>query len=104
MKNRIALWALAALLVAGCLGFWLRTPRPIETIVDTVLRVTQPLVAITASYFDLPWVARWFMVRNGSKYVSCRYDFFGYEIAITTGCSSPLGSHSRFATQLPRLI
>ena|SRR6476469_8800824 len=92
MRNRIALRVFAVFLIAGCLGFWFRSahkPRPIEVIVDTVLRVTQPPVAITASYFDLPWIARWFMVRNGSKYVSCRYDFFGYAIAITTGCTEP---------------
>ena len=55
MKYRIAMWAGAGLLVAGCWGLyfaWASKNMPIEPIVYTLARVTCP-VAIAGWYFPL---------------------------------------------------
>lgn len=68
MKYRIAMWAGAGLLVAGCWAFYFamaNKDNPIEPIVYTLVRLTCP-VAIAGSYFPLS--IYWVLVANAATY------------------------------------
>ncbi len=55
MKYRIAMWASAGLMVAGCWGVYFaraNKDHPIEPIVNTLVRLTCP-VAIAGRYFPI---------------------------------------------------
>jgi hypothetical protein len=68
MKYRIALWASAGFLVAGCWALYFARAskdNPIEPIVYTLIRLTCP-VAIAGSYF--PVSLYWVLVANAATY------------------------------------
>ena len=68
MKYRIALWASAGFLVAGCWALYFARAskdNPIEPIVYTLIRLTCP-VAIAGSYF--PVSLCWVLVANAATY------------------------------------
>jgi hypothetical protein len=72
MKNRIAMWASAGFLVAGCWGLYFASAdkaNPIEPIVYTLARLTQPVVAVVVSYSHFPVGLRWCLVANAATYV-----------------------------------
>jgi hypothetical protein len=71
MKYRIAIWASAGYLVSGGWGLYFANAdkaNPIEPIVYTLARLTQPVVAITVAYFNFPLGLRWTMVANAVTY------------------------------------
>jgi len=71
MKYRIAMWASAGYLVSGGWGLYFASANkadPIGPIVYTLVRLTQPLVAVTVSQFDFPLGLRWTMVANAATY------------------------------------
>lgn len=68
MKYRIAMWATAGLLVAGCWGLYFARAskdNPIEPIVYTLVRITCP-IAIAGWYFPLSLY--WTLVANAATY------------------------------------
>ncbi len=68
MKYRIAMWASAGLIVAGCWGvYFARASKynPIEPIVKTLVRLTCP-VAIAGQYF--PISLYWSLVANAATF------------------------------------
>ncbi|MGO8788646.1 MAG: hypothetical protein ACLQVL_14875 [Terriglobia bacterium] len=68
MKYRIALWASAGLIVAGCWGVYFaraNKDNPIEPIVNTLVRLTCP-VAIAGRYF--PISLYWSLVANAATF------------------------------------
>jgi hypothetical protein len=87
MKHRFNRWTVAAFLLSflGLSFAGTHTKLP-ESVLDDVLRLTQPVVATAASFSHSSTISRWFLVSDSAKYVSCEYVLFGYPIAITTGC------------------
>lgn len=70
MKYRIAMWASAGFLVAGCwaLYFLIRSKDvPIEPIVYALGFLTQPFVLVSY-YFHLPLSVYWVLVANAATY------------------------------------
>jgi hypothetical protein len=68
MKYRIAMWASAGLIVAGCWGVYFERAskdNPIEPIVNTLVRLTCP-VAIAGRYF--PISLYWSLVANAATF------------------------------------
>lgn len=88
MKYRAIRWIFAVVLVLSVVGLSSTNAQTSGPVLDDILAVTQPVVAMTASFFDLPSLSRLFLVSNSAKYVSCEYTIFGYSVAITTGCIS----------------
>jgi hypothetical protein len=71
VKYRIATGASAAFLVAGCWGLYFASAdkaNPIEPIVYTLARLTQPAVAVTVSYSNSPVGLGWCLVANAATY------------------------------------
>ena len=71
MKYRIARWASAGFLVAAGWGLYFASAdkaNPIEPIVYILARLTQPVVAVTVSYFNFPLGLRWALVANAATY------------------------------------
>ena len=70
MKYRIAVWAIAGFLVAGCWAvyFAMRSKdNPIESIVYTFGLLTQPFVLVSF-HFHFPLSVYWVIVANGATY------------------------------------
>jgi hypothetical protein len=71
MKYRIAIWAGAGFLVAGCWGLYFANAdkaKPIEPLVSTLARLTQPVGAVAVSYIHSPIGLDWFLVVNAATY------------------------------------
>ena len=70
MKYRIAIWAAAGFLIAGCWGLYFAVANknnPIDPIVNTLARTSCP-VAIAGSYFHIPLSLYWVLVGNAVTY------------------------------------
>jgi len=71
MKYRIAMWASAGLLVAGCWNLYALATFPIqmtsEPIVWTLVRLTCP-IAFASFYFHFPVSIYWFFLANAATY------------------------------------
>jgi hypothetical protein len=68
---RIALWATAGFLVSAGWGFYFASTNkatPIGPIVYGLVNLTQPIAAITHSYFDFPHGLAWTVVENAATY------------------------------------
>ena len=68
---RIALWTSAGFLVSAGWGLYIASANkanPIEPIVYAFLRLTQPVAAVTVSYFDFPRGLTWIVVENAATY------------------------------------
>ena len=71
VKYRIAMWASAGFLVAGCWGLYFASAdkaNPIGPIVYTLARLTQPVIAVTVSYSNSAVGLRWCLVANAATY------------------------------------
>jgi hypothetical protein len=71
VKYRIAMWATAGFLVAACWGLYFASAdkdNPIGPIVYTLARLTQPVAAITVSYFHSPLGLTWAVIENAATY------------------------------------
>ena len=71
MIFRIALWASTGFLVSAGWGLYFASANkanPIEAIVYALFRLTQPVAAITVSYFDFPRGLTWIVVENAATY------------------------------------
>jgi hypothetical protein len=86
MKYRAIRWLIAAVLLVSFVRFSSTSAQRRGPSLDDILGLTQPAVAITASFFHLPSLSQLFLVSNSAKYVSCEYTILGYTVAITTGC------------------
>jgi hypothetical protein len=71
VKYRIAMWASAGLLVAGCWHFYVLATFPMqitsEPIVWTLLRLTCP-IAFAGFHFHFPVSIYWFFLANAATY------------------------------------
>ena len=70
MKYRIAMWASAGFLVAGCWAFYFAMrskDNPIEPMVYTLGFLTQPFVLVSF-YFHFPLSVYWVLVANAATY------------------------------------
>ena len=68
---RIALWASAGFLVSAGWGLYFASANkanPVEPIVYALFRLTQPVAAVTVSYFDFPRGLTWIVVENAATY------------------------------------
>jgi hypothetical protein len=68
---RIAMWATAGFMVSAGTGLYFASAdkaKPIEPIVYAFFRLTQPVAAITVSYFDFPRGLTWIVVENAATY------------------------------------
>jgi hypothetical protein len=74
MRNsviRIAMWESAGVLVAVGWGLYFASSNkanPIEPIVYLLVRLTQPLVALTIAYFNFPLGLTWIVIENAATY------------------------------------
>ena len=71
MTFRIAIWTSVGALVAAGWGLYFANANkanPIEPIVYTLARLTQPVVAVTVSYFNFPFGLRSALVANAATY------------------------------------
>jgi hypothetical protein len=78
LKFRTAMWASAGFLVAAGWGFYFAStskadiadlrPAPIEPIVYTLARLTQPVAALTVSYFSFPLGLTGVALENAATY------------------------------------
>jgi hypothetical protein len=71
MKYRIAMWASAGLLVAGCWHLYVLATFPMqitsEPIVWTLVRLTCP-IAFAGFHFHFPVSIYWFFLANAATY------------------------------------
>ena len=68
---RIAMWATSGFMVSAGTGLYFASAdkaKPIEPIVYAFFRLTQPVAAITVSYFDFPRGLTWIVVENAATY------------------------------------
>jgi CBS-domain-containing membrane protein len=71
VKTRIAIWACVGFLVAGWWGLYFANAdkgKPIDTLVMTFARLTQPLGAVAVAYLKSPISLPWFLVVNAATY------------------------------------
>ena len=71
LKYRIAMWASAGFLVTVGWGLYFASANkenPVEPIVYTLIRLTQPVVAIAVSYIHFPLGLSWAAVWNAATY------------------------------------
>jgi len=71
LKFRTGLWASAGFLVAAGWGFYFASTSkvdPIEPIVYTLARLTQPVAALTISYFSFPLGLTGVALENAATY------------------------------------
>jgi hypothetical protein len=73
MKNRIAMWAGAGLLVAGFWALYFLTTTPIpmtsDNPISTLVRITCPVVSASL-YFHFPIGIYWSLLANAGTYAS----------------------------------
>ena len=71
MILRTSLWASTGFLVSAGWGLYFASANranPIEPIVYAFFRLTQPVAALTVSYFDFPRGLTWIVVENAATY------------------------------------
>lgn len=65
------MWTIAGFLISAGWGLYFATANkanPIEPAVYTLARLTQPVVAVTLSYFDFPHGLSWTVAANAASY------------------------------------
>lgn len=71
MKTRLAVWASAGFLIAGFWGLYFANAdksKPVGPLVDTLVRLTQPIAAVVVSYVHSPVGLHSFLWMNATTY------------------------------------